>query len=293
MNRRFISLIFSFVLLSSACQSQPTPTPTMIPATETAVPAPPPTTTIPARESSGLAPTYTYEIINSYPHDPAAFTQGLIYLDGELYEGTGLYGQSSLRQVDLETGSVLTNTAISEQYFGEGITVFDDKIYQLTWQNQTGFIYDQDTFELIETFSYPTEGWGLTHDGSQLIMSDGTNNLYFLDPDTLAVNGRLPVQDQGNPVVRLNELEYINGEIYANIWQTNHIVRIDPQTGQVTAWIDLTGLLSPESLTQPADVLNGIAYDAENGRLFVTGKLWPLLFEIKLIEASETAVSYP
>ena len=299
MNRLFPFCIFLIVTLATACQPQPTPTitppsptPTTIPAPETAVPTivpsePPPAVPSepPTSETNNSALTYSYEIINSYPHDPAAFTQGLIYLDGVLYEGTGRYGQSSLRQVDLETGDVLTLTTMPEQYFGEGITILDDKIYQLTWKSQTGFIYDQNSFELLETFSYPTEGWGITHDGEQLIMSDGTNNLYFLDPDTLAVNGRLPVHDdQGNPVMRLNELEYIDGEIYANIWQTNYIARINPETGQVTAWLDLTGLLSPDSLSQPVDVLNGIAYDAENGRLFVTGKLWPVLFEIELVE---------
>ena len=304
MNRLLPFCIFLIVTLSTACQPQPAPTitppspaPTTIPTPETAVPttvpSEPPTAIIaePPTTVSTEPLTYSYEIINSYPHDPAAFTQGLIYLDGVLYEGTGRYGQSSLRQVDLETGDVLTLTTMPEQYFGEGITILDDKIYQLTWKSQTGFIYDQDSFELLETFSYPTEGWGLTHDGQQLIMSDGTNNLYFLDPDTLEVNGRLPIHDnQGNPIVRLNELEYINGEIYANIWQTNQIIRIDPQSGQVTAWIDLTGLLAQETLSQPVDVLNGIAYDATNGRLFVTGKLWPMLYEIKLVE---TAVAYP
>jgi glutamine cyclotransferase len=292
MNRLLRISFLCIVLLTAACQSQPTPTatltftppPTSIPATETAVATP---TEVPETKSSPT--TYTYKIINSYPHDPAAFTQGLIYLDGVLYEGTGRYGQSSLREVDLETGNVQTLSAIPEQYFGEGITVFNDKIYQLTWKSQTGFIYDQDSFELLDTFTYPTEGWGLTHDGEQLIMSDGTNNLYFLDPETLEIKNQISIfNEQDQPIVRLNELEHINGEIYANIWQTNNIVLINPETGEVTGWIDLTGLLSPESLTQPADVLNGIAYDTENGRLFVTGKLWPTLFEIELVE---TAVS--
>ena len=273
-----ICIVLAMTLVT-ACQTQPTPMPTTIPATETAVSSP---TEIPNNTSPI---TFSYEIINSYPHDPTAFTQGLIYADGALYEGTGRYGQSSLRQVDLETGIVQTYSTIPEQYFGEGITIFDDKIYQLTWQNQTGFIYDQDGFELLDTFSYPTEGWGLTHNGEDLIMSDGTNNLYFLDPDTLEIIDQVAVfHDKGNPVVRLNELEYIDGSVYANIWQTNHIVQINPETGQVIAWIDLTNLLSPESLTQPVDVLNGIAYDAENSRLFVTGKLWPTLFEIELVD---------
>ena len=304
---RLLTISFLFMmLLATACQSRPAQinlpsiAPTTIPATETAVPIELPTEPPPAIETAVPTPTeisettsspiiYTYEIINSYPHDPTAFTQGLIYLDGVLYEGTGRHGQSSLREVDLETGDVQTYSTIPEQYFGEGITIFDDKIYQLTWKSQTGFIYDQDSFELLDTFTYPTEGWGLTHDGEQLIMSDGTNNLYFLDPDTLEIKNMISVLDvQGNPIMRLNELEYIDGEVYANIWQTNQIVRINPGTGQVTAWIDLTGILSPDSLTQPVDVLNGIAYDAENGRLFVTGKLWPNLFEIELVE---TAVS--
>ena len=303
MNRFLMIVILLITMLTTACQSQPLPTPTLsaptpIPATETAVS---PTSTQPTEEAYPTSDTpetnqptpanYTYEIINSYPHDPAAFTQGLIYLDGNLYEGTGRYGQSSLREVDLETGNVNSISTIPEQYFGEGITIFDDKIYQLTWQNQTGFIYDQDSFELLDTFTYPTEGWGLTHNGEQLIMSDGTDHLYYLDPNTLEINHKVSVTDEhGNAIVRLNELEYIDGEVYANIWQTNHIVRINPVTGQVTAWIDLTGLLSPESITQPIDVLNGIAYDEQNGRLFVTGKLWPTLFEIEL---RETAVSTP
>ncbi|MBE2221636.1 MAG: glutaminyl-peptide cyclotransferase [Anaerolineae bacterium] len=287
MKRLSIYSSLLFLILVNACQPQSaqltTPLlPTQIPSTATAVPIPTETT---ATSTSPVI--YTYEIINSYPHDPNAFTQGLIYVDDVLYEGTGRNGQSSLREVDLETGVVQNSSTIPEQYFGEGITVFNDKIYQLTWKNQTGFIYDQDSFELLGTFSYPTEGWGLTHDGEQLIMSDGTNNLYFLDPDTLEIKNKIPVFDEnGNPVMLLNELEYINGDVYANVWQTNRIARINPTTGQVTAWIDLTGILSPDLLTQPVDVLNGIAYDAENGRLFVTGKLWPTLFEIKLVKTA-------
>ena len=309
MKRLITITILSIIMLTTACQDQAQPILAQIPVMETAVPptitvstetAVPPTSPAPTEiaypapttpETNQPAPTYTYEIINSYPHDPAAFTQGLIYLDDVLYEGTGRYGQSSLRKVDLETGTVTTLSSIPEQYFGEGITIFDNKIYQLTWQNQTGFIYDQDSFEMLDTFTYPTEGWGLTHDGQQLIMSDGTNNLYFLNPDTLEITHQIPVLDeQGNPIVRLNELEYIDGAVYANIWQTNHIVRINPETGQVTAWIDLTNLLPTATLTQPVDVLNGIAYDAENRRLYVTGKLWPTLFEIELVE---TAVITP
>jgi len=226
---------------------------------------------------------YTYEVINTYPHDRNAFTQGLVYEDDVLYEGTGLKGRSSLREVELETGGVLQKLDLAEQYFGEGITIWGDGIIQLTWQSHVGFVYDKDSFELLHEFSYPTEGWGITHDSKRLIMSDGTSTLHFLDPETLEEIGSVQVYDSNGPLVRLNELEYINGEVYANIWQTDRIVRIEPETGRVTGWIDLTGLLSAEDLSQPVDVLNGIAYDAEHDRLFVTGKLWPKLFEIRLI----------
>jgi len=224
---------------------------------------------------------YTYNVVNVYPHDPNAFTQGLVIEQGVLYEGTGLYGGSTLRRVDLETGNVLQSYVLSNEFFGEGITVFGDKIIQLTWQNQKGFVYDKHSFDLLQEFSYPTEGWGITTDGSQLIMSDGTATLYFLDPETFETVGQVEVHDDG-PVTNLNEREYINGEIYANIWRTDKIAIINPQTGQVTAWIDLTGIYTPES-SDPNSVLNGIAYDAEGDRLFVTGKLWSQLFEIELI----------
>lgn len=291
-------LILSLFFLLAACsaanpvlQEEP---PTAV--AETAVPGS--ADTAPAYPAPSQSPEntaqfparYGYRVVASYPHDPDAFTQGLVYVDDALYEGTGRNGQSSLRRTDLESGAVEQIISLDEQYFGEGITVLGDKIYQLTWQSQTGFIYDQENFTQIGEFTYATEGWGLTHDGAQLIMSDGTNILTFLDPGTLAVSGSVAVFDQTTPVMRLNELEYIDGEIFANVWQTNLIARIDPATGQVTGWIDLTGLLPVESLTQPVDVLNGIAYDEKNGRLFVTGKLWPTLFEIELVE---TAVSTP
>jgi glutamine cyclotransferase len=205
--------------------------------------------------------------------------------DGNLYEGTGLWGQSSLRLVELETGAVLREHALSEEYFGEGITVLNGQIYQITWQENTGFVYDRDTFELLQTFGYPTEGWGITHDGTRLIVSDGTATLYFWDPETLAETGRITVSDNEGPVIQLNELEYVNGEVWANIWLTDRIARIDPETGQVVGWIDLTGLLDTSTVTGPVDVLNGIAYDESNGRLFVTGKLWPALYEIELVPA--------
>jgi glutamine cyclotransferase len=236
-----------------------------------------------ATEAIAEIPRYGYQVINTYPHDPTAFTQGLIYQDDIFYEGTGLVGQSTLRKVDPETGEVQQRYDLSHDFFGEGITIFGDKLYQLTWQSHVGFVYDKDSFELLQTFSYPTEGWGLTHDGERLIMSDGTANLYFWDPETLQEIDRVEVRDQqGQPITQLNELEYIEGEVYANVWRTDQIVRINPDTGQVLGWITLSGLLSTADLAQPVDVLNGIAYDAETERLFITGKWWPKLFEIEL-----------
>jgi glutamine cyclotransferase len=236
--------------------------------------------------SPGVIPVYTYRVLNSYPHDPEAFTQGLVYEDGVLYEGTGLRGESTLRRVDLATGQVLQSRSLPDQFFGEGITVWDDTIIQLTWQSNVGFVRDVTTFDLVREFRYPTEGWGLTHDGTHLIMSDGTSTLHFVDPVSFEEVSRIEVLDGNSPVTRLNELEFIDGEVFANIWQTDRIARISPETGQVAGWIDLTGLLGPQDRTQKVDVLNGIAYDTENDRLFVTGKLWPKLFEIELIAES-------
>jgi glutamine cyclotransferase len=230
-------------------------------------------------------PVSTFTIVNTYPHDRRAFTQGLVFTDGVLFEGTGLRGQSTLRQVVLQTGEVLQSHTLSGSLFGEGITVFGDRIIQLTWQSHVGFVYDKQTFAQLAEFTYPTEGWGLTHDGKRLIMSDGTSTLYLLDSETFVEVRRLHVHDDNGPVVRLNELEYVKGEIYANVWQTDRIARIDPDTGRVVGWIDLTGLLAPEDRQPQVDVLNGIAYDAVHDRLFVTGKLWPKLFEIRLVDA--------
>lgn len=221
-----------------------------------------------------------YRVVKVYPHDPTAFTQGLVYLDGFLYEGTGLAGQSTLRKVRLENGEVVQQHRLDAQYFGEGIAVWGNTIAQLTWQSEIGFLYDRATFKPLKTFSYRGEGWGLTHDGRRLIMSDGTDTLRFLDPGTLKETGRLPVRDGTRPVPDLNELEIVRGEIYANVWNSERIARISPRTGQVLGWIDLTGLLSPAERVG-VDVLNGIAYDAAGDRLFVTGKLWPKLFEIR------------
>lgn len=228
-------------------------------------------------------PVYSYRILNVYPHDRQAFTQGLIFAEGLLYEGTGLYGQSTLRKVELETGRVLKIYHLPSEYFGEGIVLWQDKIIQLTWREHKGFVYDKESFQPLKEFSYPTEGWGIAHDGKRLIMSDGTATLHFLDPETFQEVGRLEVHDRGVPINNLNELEYIKGEIYANIWQTDRIAIISPQTGQVRAWVDLRGLLSEEDRSLPVDVLNGIAYDVQHDRLFITGKLWPKLFEIELI----------
>jgi len=239
----------------------------------------------PAPTTSNITPVYSYNVVNTYPHDRSAFTQGLVFEDGVLYEGTGLNGRSTLRRVELETGEVLQIHELPAQFFGEGVTVYGNDIIQLTWQSHVGFVYDRDSFELLQEFNYSTQGWGITHDGERLIMSDGTATLYFLDPETFEEIGRVGVYDNDGSVNRLNELEYVQGEIYANVWQTNFIARIDPQTGQVVGWIELKGLLTPEDRSEPVDVLNGIAYDAENARLFVTGKLWPKLFEIELVSA--------
>lgn len=266
------------VPLSPRITLAPTATPASSPA-QTAPPAP----TVATSTLTGDVPAYTYRVVNTYPHDRRAFTQGLVYVDGTLYEGTGLYGESSLRRVDLATGEVQQQRDLDPQYFGEGIAVVGDRIMQLTWQSNVGFVYDRGSFEPIDQWSYPTEGWGLTYDGSRLIMSDGSATLRFLDPQTFAEIARIDVADANGPVTRLNELEYINGEVWANVWQTDRIARVDPQTGRVVGWLDLTGLLSAEDRAEPVDVLNGIAYDPATERLFVTGKLWPKLFEIEVL----------
>ena len=230
-------------------------------------------------------PIYGYQVVRSFPHDREAFTQGLIYKNGFFYEGTGLFGRSGIRKVKLESGEVVQAKPLGAQYFGEGITDWNGSLVQITWQSEIGFVYDLDTFDQKKTFSYKGEGWGLTHDGTRLIMSDGQPEgaLRLLDPVTLKETGRITVRDARGPVTNLNELEYVKGEIYANIWQTDRIARISPKDGRVTGWIDLAGLLPPSDRAG-ADVLNGIAYDAAGDRLFVTGKLWPRVFEIKLVK---------
>ncbi len=226
-----------------------------------------------------------YQVIHSYPHDAQAFTQGLVYVDDRLYESTGIKGQSSLRMEELETGRILQFHDVPSQYFAEGLTNWAGTLIQLTWESHTALVYDRSTFKLLRTFSYPGEGWGLTQDGKSLILSDGTAQLRFLDPATFHELGRVTVRDRGKPVTQLNELEFIHGQVYANIWHSDRIARIDPATGRVRGWIDLSGLLPQRQRSSPEAVLNGIAWDETRQRLFVTGKLWPKIFEIKVIPA--------
>jgi len=230
----------------------------------------------------GPVPTYGFQVVRSYPHDRAAFTQGLFIRNGFFYEGTGMTGQSGIRKVKIDTGEVLQAKPLAAQYFGEGIVEWKGSIVQLTWQHGIGFVYDAETFAETRTFTYKGEGWGLTHDGTRLIMSDGTAQLRFLDPTTLKEASRLTVRDARGPIEKLNELEFVKGEIFANVWGTDRIARISPSDGRITGWIDLAGLLPPAERAN-ADVLNGIAYDAAADRLFVTGKWWPRVFEIKLV----------
>ena len=257
-----VLLILSFVLTAAVFAQVP--------------PVPPP---------ASKAPIDTYRVVRSFPHDSEAFTQGLEFADGFLYEGTGLNGRSSIRKVVLDTGDVVQRRAVGSEHFGEGITIWEDKLFELTWQSQIALVYDRRTLQLVRSFSYKGEGWGLTHDSASLIMSDGTAALRFLDPATFRERRRITVTDAGEPVKDLNELEVVKGEVWANVWTTDFIVRIDPATGRVTGWIDLRGLLPARERAGDA-VLNGIAYDAQGDRLFVTGKLWPRLFEIKIVRRS-------
>ena len=230
----------------------------------------------------GGVSTYSYDVINAWPHDRNAFTQGLVFLDGALLESTGLNGQSTLRKVDLKTGAVLKQVKVPARYFAEGLAVLGGKIFQLTWQNGKGFVYDLESFHLEKEFTYQGEGWGLTTDGQWLILSDGTPRIRFLDPVTFEVKRVISAFDQSRPIKWLNELEYIKGELYSNIWRTDYVVRIDPATGRVLGMINFAGLLAPKDYDDNTDVLNGIAYDATGDRLFVTGKRWPKLFEVRL-----------
>lgn len=232
---------------------------------------------------------YTYDVQKVWPHDSSAFTQGLIFHNGKLIESTGQEGMSSLRRVTIDTGTIEQKVDIPLPYFAEGVTLLNGKIYQLTWQHQRGFIYDVASFQKVGEFPYFGEGWGITDDGTSLIISDGSNRLRFIDPNTFQVTKTLAVMDRGRPVNEINELEYIQGKVYANIWHQDRIAVIDPETGRVTAWIDLSGLLNPAEVRDEEAVLNGIAYDEATQRLFVTGKLWPKLFEIRLKELGSTS----
>jgi glutamine cyclotransferase len=233
--------------------------------------------------ASSNAPEYRVRVIHVYPHDRDAFTQGLEYRNGFLYEGTGLYGSSTLRQEELETGKVIREIRLPAKYFGEGITVLGGRVYELTWKAQTGFEYTQSNFHLLRTFSYTGEGWGLANDGREIFMSDGTAQIRCLDLHTLHEVRRFTVHDGARDIKFVNELEWVRGEIFANVWQTDRIARISPADGRVLGWIDASGLLTPEDEATPVDVLNGIAYDAKGNRLFLTGKLWPKLFQVELV----------
>lgn len=236
----------------------------------------------PIAASDGRAQQISYEVVNSYPHDPASFTQGLLWRGGGFYESTGQYGQSKLRRLEFPSGKVLKEISLPPELFGEGLALVEGRLIQLTWKSHRGFVYDLETFRLLQEFSYDTEGWGLTYDGKNLILSDGGSDLFYLDPQTFKPVRKLAVRMNGQPIRELNELEFIDAEIWANVWQTDLILRIDPSTGQVTSFLDLKGILAPSDKTGSEDVLNGIAYDAEHKRIFVTGKLWPRIFEIKL-----------
>jgi glutamine cyclotransferase len=237
----------------------------------------------PAGQDSAPVPVFTFQVVHAWPHDRAAFTEGLFFLKGVLVESTGLNGSSTLRKVDLETGRVVQEVSLPAEYFGEGTTELAGKIYQLTWQNRKGFVYDAGTLARVGEFSYEGEGWGLTTDGRSLILSDGTNRIRFLDPDGFRVTRTIDVFNRGQPLRMLNELEFVKGEILANVWQTSFVVRIDPATGRLLGLIDFSGLLSPQDYDEHTDVLNGIAYDAAEDRLFVTGKDWPKLFEVRVV----------
>lgn len=234
-----------------------------------------------SNHSQNITPIYGYRVVRTYPHDKTAFTEGLVYDQDRLYESTGLYGRSELRLEDLETGEVLKRVSLPNGYFGEGIALWNDSIIQLTWHSNKGFIYNKESFNLTDNFTYPTEGWGMTSDGTYLIMSDGTDTLHYLDPNTMKEVKQLMVRDRGGSVLELNELEYIQGLIYANYWPTYRIAIISPKTGEVVAWADLEGIIKD---TGSVDTLNGIAYVSEEDRLFVAGKFYPEIMEIKLIK---------
>lgn len=236
---------------------------------------------LPGPHPETTAAMLTGEVTAEHPHDPEAFTQGLAWHEGQLYEGTGQRGESSLRRVELESGEVLQRHDMDARHFGEGVTVVGDRIYQLTWRAGEGFVHDRDSFEVVDSFSYDTEGWGLAYDGEHLVMSDGSATLYFLEPGSFEVVATTQVVDVDTPITHLNELEYVDGALYANVWKTDYVVRIDPATGEVTAWIDLAGLRPEGAALGEQDVLNGVAWAPERGTFLVTGKRWPVLYEVE------------
>jgi glutaminyl-peptide cyclotransferase len=283
----FVLTVLAFAFLAASLSglnpfnnSSPTPPPTQTPSPPTSSPTSTPKPS-PTQSTANGPTTYTYKIVKTYPHNTTAFTEGLVFDNSVLYESTGTFesSPSSLRQVNLENGVVQKEIFLSSQYFGEGLTVVDGSIVQLTWQSNIGFVYDKETFGLLKNFSYSTEGWGLTYNGNKLIMSDGSANLYFLDSTTFQKTGQVSVHDGNTSITNINELEYVNGDVYANIWLQQKIAIINPQNGGVKGWIDLTGIYQSNNLDE---VLNGIAYDSATGRLFVTGKDWPSLYQITI-----------
>lgn len=242
--------------------------------------------TVAAFSCQGGGGNADYEVVRRFPHDTTAYTQGLLYEDGQLYESTGQLGRSQVRRLDLETGRVQASVSLPNDRFGEGLALLEGKLYQLTWQSNVGYVYEASTLALVDSFAYQGEGWGLATDGTSLIMSDGTAKLRFLDPETFEVTREVAVHDKGSSLTSINELEYIRGDLYANIYQSDRVVRVDPNTGEVDAWFNLRGLLPSEERTRYTDVLNGIAYREETGNLLVTGKYWPALFEIRLRETA-------
>ena len=240
-----------------------------------------------ANAAPARTPADVADVVQAWPHDPNAFTQGLVWHEGRMFEGTGQEGKSNIRETELQTGRVIRKRDLDKKYFGEGIVILGDKLYQITWTSERAFVYDWRTFEPTgEQFTYEGEGWGLATDGTSLIMSNGTSSIVYRDPKTFAVTRQFTVTDKGQPVTHLNELEWVKGELWANVWQSDQIARIDPATGNVTAWLDLAGLLPKDERTGNEDVLNGIAYDAVGDRVFVTGKLWAKLYEIRLRQRS-------
>ena len=282
MPARVSALVLGASALVVACGWSASPAPEAVSPT----PAASAPSASPSQQRQPEVEQLTYQIVRSHPHDRRAFTQGLTVVDGELFESTGLYGASTLRRVDLATGNVLQRIALDDRYFAEGIAIVGGRIVQLTYQTGIGFVYDRKTFATLREFKYPGEGWGLTYDGRRLIMSDGSDTLRFWHPDTLEETGRMRVRDGDTAIQHINELEFVNGALYANIWQEDRIARINPDTGVVTAWIDMGNLLTASERARGVDVLNGIAYDAASGNFLITGKLWPWVFEVKFVGKS-------